>query len=190
MLVKWVTCEVTDTDRFAAGQAGWSALRAWPGLLGQAGGWSTRHPGRAHVFGCWRDRAAYHTFMAAGHDRIAAGQAGTYRAIEVRLFDEVHQLRRPLPAVLAAAWVLRLAHGPGQPGRPLDGAPDEPVTTPGFLGGCVAASGSAGFLVLTAWRATGEPVDTAGEPVDTAGARRPAGEPIRLVPAWTVGPAA
>ncbi|KUL31218.1 YdbC family protein [Actinoplanes awajinensis] len=112
MLLKWVICEVGDATRFTAGQSGWGSLRRWPGFLGQAGGWSTRVPGRAHILGCWRDRADYGAFMAAGHDRIAAGQAGSYHGIEVRLCDDARSVGRSIPEAFAAAEVVRLAHGP------------------------------------------------------------------------------
>ena len=86
-LVKWVVCRAADRAAFHRAQLAWARLRDVPGFLGQRGGWSRRDDSVAHIVGCWADRAAYDAFMNGVHDGIAAGQAGTYTAIEVRLFD-------------------------------------------------------------------------------------------------------
>src|SRR5438067_13272005 len=39
VLVKWVSCEVTDRPGFDRGQRAWSGLAGVPGFLGQSGGW-------------------------------------------------------------------------------------------------------------------------------------------------------
>ncbi|HET8683432.1 MAG TPA: YdbC family protein [Micromonosporaceae bacterium] len=89
MLVKWVWCGVVDRAAFDGGQRGWGGLRGLPGFLGQGGGYSRSRPAVAHIFSCWADPHSYETFMAQAHDRFAATQAGTYRSIEVRLFDRL-----------------------------------------------------------------------------------------------------
>jgi hypothetical protein len=87
VLIKWVTCRVGDREAFHRGQLGWAAgLRGVPGFLGQWGGWSLRDRWVAHIFGWWDGEAGYRAFMAGAHDGIAAGQAGTYESIQVRLF--------------------------------------------------------------------------------------------------------
>ncbi|GGN51154.1 hypothetical protein FHR83_003901 [Actinoplanes campanulatus] len=156
-LIKWVTCAVTDTDGFHTGQSGWGELRARPGFLGQSGGWSRNTPGYAHVFGLWHDHAAYRAFMAGPHDRLAAAQAGTYRSIEVRLFEAIE-------TGLSAAGLVRLAHCRVHPGLDHDFVRAQQTVwtpgmaaAPGFRGcsfGTADAPGRPGqieFLVLSGW---------------------------------------
>ncbi|WP_328459756.1 YdbC family protein [Actinoplanes sp. NBC_00393] len=108
MLIKWVSCTTTDPAAFATAQAGWNALRDLPGFLGQAGGWSQHEPGRAQIIGCWHDQAAYRAFMSGAHDRIAAGQAGTYDTIQVRIFPARQDIGRPFSPGFAEAILEQL----------------------------------------------------------------------------------
>jgi hypothetical protein len=72
MLVKWITCVVPPTSEveFSAAQAGWSALRAVPGLIGQVGGWDNSRT--ACVLAAWETRDRYETFQRDHHDPIVA----------------------------------------------------------------------------------------------------------------------
>lgn len=167
MLLKWISCTVPDRDAFAAAQRGWGALSDLPGFLGQAGGWSRHTPGLAQIFGCWRDHAAYQAFMSGPHDRIAAGQAGTYGTIQVRLFDALPIAGRA-PG-FAGASLLRLDFVRAQPAPP---------ASPGFAGGVLARRAPGDYLVLTAWRSTADHDDLTA--ID--------GDRITIDPTWTVRP--
>jgi heme-degrading monooxygenase HmoA len=201
MLIKWVSCTTTDPAAFTTAQAGWNALRDLPGFLGQAGGWSRPDPGRAQIVGCWRDRAAYQAFMSGAHDRIAAGQAGTYDTIQVRVFPAGQDIGRPLPSGFAEAALLRLAHCRVRPGhhprfvRAQHTLWNPGMTAaPGFRSGAFAHDPPDDHLVLTAWQTVADhdayardrfPIlhRRSGVTDDLAAI---AGDQILLDPAWTV----
>lgn len=158
MLIKWVKCGVFDRERFDAGQRSWTALSALPGFIGQGGGWSRREPLQAHVFSMWTDRERYESFMDGIHDRVAAGQAASYGAIDVRLFEHRLDIGAGIRGDLDGAAVLRLAYC-----RVRDDRQEHFVTaqtevwspamtdSPGMLGGVFAAGETAEFLVMTMW---------------------------------------
>ncbi|GAA0900258.1 DUF4937 domain-containing protein [Virgisporangium aurantiacum] len=198
-LIKWVTCAVTDRDGFDRGQRGWADLRGRPGFGGQWGGWSG---GAAHVVGCWADEVTYRAFMDGVHDRIAAGQAGTYESASVRVFSH----RLTIGAGLlpdADAAVLRLAHCHVRPDRRDHFVRAQAEVwnpgmsaAPGMVGGAFAERGDAEFLVLTHWRTA---IDHARYVADRFPALREraaaaddlaavTGALVDLVPAWTVSP--
>jgi len=89
MLLKLISCRVLPGRRaaFDEGQRQWTALASIPGFIGQCGGW--RGDG-AVIIGLWMDAPSYDHFMQHEHDRIAAnaGQAGSYEALRIELFDE------------------------------------------------------------------------------------------------------
>lgn len=160
MLVKWVWCGVVDRAAFDGGQQGWSGLRGLPGFLGQGGGYSRSRPAVAHIFSCWADPHSYETFMAQAHDRFAATQAGTYRSIEVRLFDRLMDIGGCLPGGFTGAALLRLAHCRVKADRVthfLQAQADiwNPgmARAPGMRGGLFARRGEAELLVLSLWAA-------------------------------------
>lgn len=162
VLVKWVRCEAVDREGFARGQQAWAALRELPGFLGQHGGWS-RHRGgaeSAHVIAFWSDADAYEQFMAGPHDTMAAGQVGTFRGIQVGLFERLQEIGTDF-AALRTAGVLRLAHCRVKAHRVAHFAQVQQEVwnpgmgeSPGFLGGVFAQRGADEFLVLTGWAST------------------------------------
>lgn len=201
MLVKWITCGVTDPVAFDHGQRTWTELRDLPGFLGQGGGRSRRDPGLVHVFGCWADRPSHAAFMGRTHDRIAVAQAGTYDTIEVRLFEHRMDIGDPFPADFTGASMLRLAHchvkasrrahfiraqaevwNPGMAGAP------------GMLRGVFAQGGADEFLVLSLWASVADHEDYLRDRFPTLRRRSGAaddlagitGDLVDLEPAWTV----
>lgn len=149
MLIKWIRCRVVDPEAFGEAQRAWGRLRGLPGFLGQGGGWSRQEPGTAHIFGCWAGRPHYEAFMAEQHDRIADAQAGSYRAIVVRLFDHRLDIGARLPAGFTGASPARLAHCAARTGA---GAWNARTTAgAGLRGGVFAQRGESEFLALTLW---------------------------------------
>lgn len=212
MLIKWVRCEVVDRDAFDRGQRGWSALAGLPGFLGQCGGLAsgprshspTEHRQSdastdvAHVFGLWRSEADHRAFLTGPHDRLAADQAGSYSAIEVRLFERVLDIGGGFPA---RGSVVRLAHCRVRDGRRAHFEQAQAsvwnpgmAAAPGMLGG-VFAHGDSGFLVLTSWESADHhrryTTDVFPDLFLRSGARDDleavAGAVIDLDPAWSVG---
>jgi heme-degrading monooxygenase HmoA len=161
MLIKWITCGVTDRKAFDRGQRTWTALRDVPGFLGQGGGWSRRRPNLAHVFGCWDDRASYQAFMTRTHDQVAAAQTGTYDGIGTRVFERLLDIGEPFRADFTDATLLRLAHCQVKPGRPEHFIMAQAkVWNPGMASaagmrrGVFARDGESDFLVLSMWRSS------------------------------------
>src|SRR5207244_1709140 len=81
-----------------------------PGFRAQGGGWSRGRQGVVHLFGFWESRAFYDSFMARSHDRLAAGQSGTYQDMRVRLFEYRFDVKTGFEPLFADADVLRVAH--------------------------------------------------------------------------------
>jgi heme-degrading monooxygenase HmoA len=159
MLIKWISCEVTDHQGFDLGQRAWRILDGQPGFIGQGGGWSRHRPHLAHVFSCWTDREHYLTFMNSAHDRVAARQAATFRSIEVNLFARLLDIGTPMRGDITGASVLRVAHCRVRSGRQSHFMTAQTkvwnpgmTASPGMLGGLFAGDGKADFLVLTMWR--------------------------------------
>jgi heme-degrading monooxygenase HmoA len=201
MLVKWIRCRVTDRGRFEAGQRSWAGLQRLPGFQTQAGGWSTRDPAVAHVFGCWQDQAAYDAFMTGDHDRLAGDQVGAYSGLEVRLYEHRLDIGAPLAPSLAEAAVVRLAHCHVHDDRVERFAKSQAEvwnpgmgTASGLLGGSFGQRDDTEFLVLSAWRTEAAHERYVAERCprlrERAGAVRDlkviTGDLIRLDPAWTV----
>ena len=201
MLVKWVRCHVVDAAAFERGQRGWAALSGLPGFLGQCGGWSRREPGVAHVLACWRGAGEHAAFLRGAHDGIAAGQAGSYDRIEVRLLDRVLDVGAGVPPDLPAGAVARLAHCRVRPDRVahFERAQAEVWNpgmraAPGMRGGVFARRDPAEFLVFSVWRTVADHeryrVERLPELRRRAGAAddlvEVTGDLVDLVPAWTV----
>lgn len=134
-------------------------LSTLSGFIGQGGGWSHREPNVAHVFSCWIDRAHHQTFIDGVHDRVAAGQAATYRAIEVEFFDHLLDIGTPFRGDFTDAAVLRLAYCQVRSGRQQHFVNAQKqvwnpgmTASPGMLGGLFASDAQTDFLVLSMWR--------------------------------------
>ena len=64
----------------------------------------------AHVFAFWESRAFYDSFMARSHDRLAAAQSGTYKDIQVKLFDYRFDVKTGFEPRFTDADLVRVAH--------------------------------------------------------------------------------
>jgi heme-degrading monooxygenase HmoA len=153
VLIKWVRCRVTDREAFTRGQEGWKALAEVPGFLGQCGGWSRTRAGVAHVFAWWRSEDDHAAFLAGPHDGLAAGQAGSYGEIGVRLFER----ELIIGAGPGVGNVVRLAHCDVLAGREEHFVRAQSEVwnpgmedAPGMLGGLFGRR-EREFLVLTWW---------------------------------------
>ncbi len=164
MLVKWITCVVPPASEveFSAAQAGWSALRAVPGLIGQVGGWDNSRT--ACVLAAWENRDSYETFLRDHHDPIVATtrQAGTYDTIDIAVgtvLPDMPGAASGMSGVLHDAEVLRVADCRVRPGRD-DHFRDVQRTVwapgmaeaDGMLGGMFTQLGDHRYLVTTGWR--------------------------------------
>lgn len=164
MLLKWVTCSVSEETReaFGSAQRGWSAIAGQPGLLGQVGGWDTTTDD-AHVLGLWADNQSYEAFMQRRHDVVAeqTGQASTYQAIETATGSPIFTIpgdSSTLAEAIAGGVVLRIADC-----EVTDGRRDHFVQVQrevwapgmaaagGMLGGVFTQLGPDRYLVTTWW---------------------------------------
>jgi hypothetical protein len=201
VLIKWITCWITDREAFSLGQRMWAELRGIPGFLGQCGGWSRKTAGIAQIFGFWSDPPSYQAFMAGAHDRIAAPQVGAYDDLRVRVFDQRLDIAHGLPAGFAGASVLRLAHCRVRAHRrdhfvqvQADVWNPGMAASPGMRGGVFAEGSEADFLVLSAWQTIADHQHYLDERFhrlretarSTADLDAITGDLVDLEPSWTV----
>lgn len=151
----------------------------------------------AHVFAFWRSERDYERFMGGVHDRLAAGQAGTYDSINVRLFDLV------IGDGPTLGPVVRLAHCQVRAGRQdhfvqaqADVWDPGMRAVPGMRDVVFGRRGEAEFLVLSSWASATdhdryrtdrfpELRRRSGAVDDLAGIT---GELVTFDPLWTVSP--
>ncbi|MEU1805306.1 YdbC family protein [Streptomyces sp. NPDC019937] len=201
MLVKWIRCTVVDRPGFERGQRKWAGLPGEPGFRGQGGGWSRGRPDVAHIFAFWESRAFYDSFMARSHNRLAAAQSGTYRNMQVRLFEHRFDVKVGFQPRFNDADVLRVAHcrvhaervdhftlvqekvwNPAMAG------------SPGMLRGVFGEAPGNEFLVLSMWNSAAEHGKYRVERVERLGLRAQteadvaaiAGDVVGVESAWTV----
>ncbi len=202
VLVKWMRCTVVDRPGFERGQRKWAGLLGEPGFRGQGGGWSRAREGVAHVFGFWESRAFYDSFMARSHDRLHAAQVGTYKDLQVRLFEYRFDVKTGFRPVFTDADLLRVAHSQVRHDRIEHyTAMQEKVWnpamagSPGMLRGVFAqAQTEDEFLVLSMWDSTAEHGKYREERMERLAFRtqfgadvsKVAGDVIDLEPSWTV----
>ncbi|WP_103503151.1 MULTISPECIES: DUF4937 domain-containing protein [unclassified Streptomyces] len=202
MLVKWMRCSVTDRVGFERGQRKWAGLLGEPGFRGQGGGWGRGGPDTVHMFGFWESRALYDSFMARSHDRLAASQAGTYRDVQVRLFEYRFDVKMGFEPRFTDADLLRVAHYQVREDRGEHFAlMQEKVWnpamagSPGMLRGVFAeAEKVREFLVLSMWDSGAERAKYRRERVERLALRAQTGadiaaitgDVIDLEPTWTV----
>ncbi|GHA04264.1 DUF4937 domain-containing protein [Streptomyces spiroverticillatus] len=163
MLVKWIRCTVVDRRGFEQGQRKWAGLLGEPGFRGQGGGWSRGQDGVAHVFAFWESRAFYDSFMARSHDRLAAGQSGTYKDIQVKLFEYRFDVKTGFEPRFTDADVVRIAHCKVHEGRVEHFALMQQKVwnpamagSPGMLRGVFGEAPGNEFLVLSMWQSAAE----------------------------------
>ncbi|MER6914128.1 YdbC family protein [Streptomyces sp. NPDC000594] len=201
MLVKWIRCTVVDRRGFERGQRKWAGLLGEPGFRGQGGGWSRTRPHVAHVFAFWESRAFYDSFMARSHDRLASGQAGTYRDAQVRLFDHRFDVKTGFEPRFTGADVVRVAHSTVHEERVehytlMQEKVWNPAMagSPGMVRGLFGAAPGNEFLVMSMWHSEAEHGKYRRERVERlllrtqteADIARLTGDVVLLEPSWTV----
>ncbi|MFI6645117.1 YdbC family protein [Streptomyces sp. NPDC050504] len=201
MLVKWIRCTVADRRGFEQGQRKWAGLLGEPGFRGQGGGWSRTRPDVAHVFAFWESRSFYDSFMARSHDRLAGGQSGTYRDIEVKLFEYRFDVKTGFEPKFTDADVVRVAHCVVHEERVEHFALMQQKVwnpamagSPGMLRGLFAEASGSEFLVLSMWRSAAEHGKYRAERVERLSQRAEteldvaalSGDVVDLEPSWTV----
>ncbi|TVL92695.1 YdbC family protein [Streptomyces sp. SAJ15] len=201
MLVKWIRCTVVDRRGFERGQRKWAGLLGEPGFRGQGGGWSFRRPDVAHIFGFWESRAFYDSFMARSHDRLAAGQAGTFKNTQVRLFERRFDVKVGFQPRFSDADVVRVAHCRVHEDRVehfthVQEKVWNPAMagSPGMLRGVFGEAPGSEFLVLSIWDSAAEHGKYRTERVERLALRAQtetdvaaiAGDVVALESTWTV----
>ena len=163
MLVKWIRCNVGDRRGFERGQRKWAGLLGEPGFRGQGGGWSRSSPDVAHVFAFWENRVFYDSFMARGHDALAAAQAGTCHDIQVKLFEFRFDVKTGFEPDFTDADVVRVAHSRVHGDRVEHFALMQQrvwnpamAGSPGMLRGVCGEAPGHEFLVLSMWQSSAE----------------------------------
>ncbi|MFF3285537.1 YdbC family protein [Streptomyces sp. NPDC003023] len=201
MLVKWIRCTVTDRRGFERGQRKWAGLLGEPGFRGQGGGWSRIRPNVAHVFAFWETRAFYDSFMARSHDRLAAGQSGTYKDSQAKLFDHRFDVRTGFEPRFTDADVVRVAHCRVREDRVehytlMQEKVWNPAMagSPGMVRGVFGEAPGHEFLVMSMWLSAAEHGKYRAERVERlllraqteADVSALAGDVVELEPSWTV----
>lgn len=201
MLVKWIRCSVVDRPGFERGQRKWAGMPGEPGFRGQGGGWSRGRPNVAHIFAFWESRAFYDSFMARSHNRLAAAQSGTYRNMQVRLFEHRFDVKVGFQPRFNDADVLRVAHCRVHADRVdhftlVQEKVWNPAMagSPGMLRGVFGEAPGNEFLVLSMWDSAAEHGKYRVERVERLGLRAQteadvaaiAGDVVGVESAWTV----
>ncbi|MFD5103193.1 YdbC family protein [Streptomyces albidochromogenes] len=201
MLVKWIRCTVIDRRGFERGQRKWAGLPGEPGFRGQGGGWSRERPEVAHIFSFWESRAFYDSFMARSHDRLAAAQSGTYKNMQVGLFDYRFDVKTGFEPRFTDADVVRVAHCTVREGRVehfslMQEKVWNPAMagSPGMLRGVFGEAPGNEFLVLSMWQSAAEHGKYRAERVERLSLRAQtdadvaglSGAVVQLDPSWTV----
>ncbi|WP_371602694.1 YdbC family protein [Streptomyces sp. NBC_01220] len=201
MLVKWIRCSVGDRRGFERGQRKWAGLLGEPGFRGQGGGWSRSRPEVAHVFAFWENRVFYDSFMARGHDALAAAQAGTCNDIQVKLFEYRFDVKTGFEPHFADADVVRVAHSRVHEDRVEHFALMQQrvwnpamAGSPGMLRGVFGEAPGHEFLVLSMWQSSAERGKYRQASAERLSQRAQteddvvslAGDVVQLETAWTV----
>ncbi|MFI6863534.1 YdbC family protein [Streptomyces sp. NPDC050421] len=201
MLVKWIRCSVGDRRGFERGQRKWAGLLGEPGFRGQGGGWSRGRPEVAHVFAFWENRVFYDSFMARGHDALAAAQVGTCNDIQVKLFEYRFDVKTGFEPHFGDADVVRVAHSRVHEDRVEHFALMQErvwnpamAGSPGMLRGVFGEAPGHEFLVLSMWQSSAERGKYRPASVERLSQRAQteddvaslAGDVVQLEPAWTV----
>ncbi|MEE1790403.1 YdbC family protein [Streptomyces sp. BE308] len=201
MLVKWIRCTVVDRHGFERGQRKWAGLLGEPGFRGQSGGWSRGRPEVAHVFAFWENRVFYDSFMARGHDRLAAAQSGMYRDMQVKLFEHRLDVKTGFEPHFADADVVRVAHSQVHEDRVEHFALMQErvwnpamAGSPGMLRGVFGEAPGHEFLVLSMWQSSAERGKYRAASAERLSVRAQTetdvaaltGDVVELEPSWTV----
>lgn len=112
MLIKWIVCQVPETQKraFSQAQSAWKAIKNDDGFYGQWGGWNYHRPTEAGILALWRDSSSYDAFMSHVHDSIflAVKQEPTYENLSVTLLECVSSIsgeREDIRQALSGRWI-------------------------------------------------------------------------------------
>ncbi|MGC5345379.1 YdbC family protein [Streptomyces sp. DT171] len=201
MLVKWIRCTAVDRRGFERGQRKWAGLLGEPGFRGQGGGWSRERPDVAHVFAFWENRVFYDSFMARGHEQLAAAQSGTYKDAQVKLFEYRFDVKTGFEPVFTDVDVVRVAHSRVHEDRVehfslMQRQVWNPAMagSPGMVRGAFGEAPGHEFLVLSMWQSSAERGKYRPNSVERLSLRAGieedvaalAGDVVQLEPSWTV----
>lgn len=201
MLVKWIRCNVVDRRGFERGQRKWAGLLGEPGFRGRAAAGAVVEPEVAHVFAFWENRVFYDSFMARGHDALAAAQSGTCNDIQVKLFEYRFDVKTGFEPGFTDADVLRVAHSKVHEDRVEHFALMQQrvwnpamAGSPGMLRGVFGEAPGHEFLVLSMWQSSAERGKYRAGSVERLSQRAQteddvaalSGDVVQLEPSWTV----
>ncbi|MYZ12017.1 DUF4937 domain-containing protein, partial [Streptomyces sp. SID337] len=154
-----------------------------------------------HVFTFWESRAFYDSFMARSHDRLAAGQSGTYKDLRAKLFDHRFDVKTGFEPRFTDVDVVRVAHCRVREPRVEHFAlMQEKVWnpamagSPGMVRGLFGEASGHESLVLSMWQSAAEHGKYRAERVERLALRAQteadvaalAGDIVELEPSWTV----
>lgn len=120
-------------------------------------------PDVAHVFAFWENRVFYDSFMAREHERLSAAQSGTYKDMQVKLFEYRFDVKTGFEPDFTDADVVRVAHS-----RVYEDRVDHftlmqqrvwnPAVagSPGILRGVFGEAPGPEFLALSMWQSSAE----------------------------------
>lgn len=158
-------------------------------------------PGVAHTFSFWESRAFYDSFMARSHDRLAASQSGTFKDLQVKLFDHRFDVKTGFEPRFTEADVVRVAHCRVHEERAEHFAlMQEKVWNPAMAGSPGMVRGLFGeapgheFMILSMWHSAAEHGKYRAERIERLALRAQleadvaalAGDIVELEPSWTV----
>ncbi|MFG0212869.1 YdbC family protein [Brevibacillus porteri] len=162
MLIKWITCKVSESQKqsFSLAQEKWRPLEGIEGFLGQIGGWNQDQQLEACILAFWEDIQHYQSFMEKDHDPIfhQSGQSQTYEAISVKLFSKIADMdERNILDALENGEILRVVC-----------AKNRRSATESMLGGVVAQSqkNSIEYLTASLWKKDSSQVNEKEQPPD------------------------
>ena len=155
----------------------------------------------AHVFAFWENRVFYDSFMARGHDRLAASQSGMYRDMQVKLFEYRFDVKTGFEPHFTDADVVRVAHSRVHEDRVEHFALMQRTVwnpamagSPGMLRGMFGEAPGQEFLVLSMWQSSAERGKYRPQGVERLSDRAQTetdvaeltGDVVDLQPPWTV----
>ncbi|MFS0553523.1 YdbC family protein [Brevibacillus sp. 179-C9.3 HS] len=150
MLIKWITCKVTESQKqsFSLAQEKWRPLEGIEGFLGQVGGWNQHQPLEACILTFWEGMDHYQSFMEKDHDPIfhQTGQSQSYEAISVQLFSTITDMdERNILDAIDSGQILRVANT-----KEIDGMTESDGMLVGVVGQSLKSSEQ--YVTVSLWK--------------------------------------
>ncbi|WP_372367681.1 DUF4937 domain-containing protein [Candidatus Uabimicrobium sp. HlEnr_7] len=115
MLLKWITCEVDQSQRenFSQAQEQWNCVKNSVGFIGQVGGWC-KNTSLACILTLWENKKCYDNFFLFVHDAITSKneQQNYYNKIQVALAEPLIWMpgtERNIEDAVHSATILRVS---------------------------------------------------------------------------------